>query len=103
MPKIKQKDKPKQLDLFTSSDAPVLKITPVPFKFALDENRFYIEVHQGKLIYTFPLQFTLEEVSHFARELKGFKLWLDEEGMPTELEEIQSWMEFEYNQRFVQR
>lgn len=72
MPKIKQKDKPKQLDLFTSSDAPVLKITPVPFNFALGETRFWIEVHQGKVIYTFPLQFTLEEVSYFAPTFKSF-------------------------------
>lgn len=96
MPKLKQKDKPKQLDLSTYSDAPVLKITPVPFKFALDENRFYIEVHQGKIIYTFPLQFTLEEVSYFAPTFKSFDIRLDEDGMPLALANIQYWMEEEF-------
>lgn len=103
MAKTKVKDKPKQLDLFTFSEAPVLKINPVPFKFALDENRFYIEVHQGKIVYTFPFQFTLEEVSYFAPAFKGFNLTLNEDGMPVDLGEIQNWMEWEYNNKFARK
>lgn len=81
---------------YAVSEAPVLKITPVPFRFALDDNRFWIEVHQEKIIYTFPLQFTLEEVSHFAPIFKSFDIRLDEDGMPIGLANIQYWMEEEF-------